>query len=124
MFEQKRVTVAIAIAVLSTSMVFGAEKIDLENYRVKIVKHASQKAIKKATESIKFEFGQDIEKVIKKVDFDCKSLGLAKTDTTKIPGMGYVDYTYKTEIEKDVEALCEERVYDSGSESIAFLIKW
>ena len=124
MFEKKRVTVAMAIAVLSTSMVFATEKIDLENYRVKIVKNASQKAIKKATESIKFEFGQDIEKVIKKVDFDCKSLGLAKTDTTKIPGMGYVDYTYKTEIEKDVEALCEERVYDSGSESIAFLIKW
>jgi len=123
MFEKKRVTAVMAIAVLSTSMVFATEKIDLENYRVKIVKGASQKTLKKATESIKFEFGNDIEKVITKVDFDCKSLGLAKTDETKNP-MGYVEYTYKKEIEKDVEALCEERVYDSGSESISFLIKW
>ena len=124
MFEKKRVTAVMAIAVLSTSMVFATEKIDLENYRVKIVKNASKKAIKTATKSIKFEFGNDIEKVITKVDFDCKSLGLAKTDESKNPAMGYVEYTYKKEIEKDVEALCEERVYSSGSESIAFLIKW
>ena len=124
MFEKKSVMVAMAISVLSTSMVFAAEKIDLENYRVKIVKNASPKAIKKATESIKFEFGNDIEKVITKVDFDCKSLGLAKTNESKNPPMGYVEYTYKKEIEKDVEALCEERVYSSGSESIAFIIKW
>ncbi len=124
MFEKKSVMVAMAISVLSTSMISAAEKIDLENYRVKIVKNASPKAIKKATESIKFEFGNDIEKVITKVDFDCKSLGLAKTNESKNPPMGYVEYTYKKEIEKDVEALCEERVYSSGSESIAFIIKW
>ncbi len=124
MFGKKSVTAVMAIAVLSTSVVFSAEKIDLENYRVKIVKDASQKTIKKATESIKFEFGKDIEKVITKVDFDCKSFGLAKTDEFKNHAMGYVEYTYKKEIEKDVEALCEEMVYDSGFESIAFLIKW
>ena len=124
MFEKKRVTAAVAIAVLSTSMVFASEKIDLENYRVKIVKGASQKTLKKATESIKFEFGNDIKKIITKVDFDCKSLGLAKTNEFKNPPMGYVEYTYKKEIAKDIEALCEERVYSSGSKSIAFLIKW
>ncbi|SFV58873.1 hypothetical protein MNB_SV-14-1827 [hydrothermal vent metagenome] len=124
MFEKKRVTVAIAIAVLSTLIAYATEKIDLDNYRVKIVKNASKKDIQSATESIKFEFGKDIEKIITKVDFDCKSLGLSKTNEFKNPPMGYVEYTYKKEIEKDVEALCEEMVYNSGSESVAFLIKW
>ncbi len=122
---KKTVTVAMVITLLSTSMMFAEDnKIDLDNYRVKIVKNASKKDVEKATESIKFEFGKDIEKVITKVDFDCKSLGLKKTDEFKNPVMEYVEYTYKKEIEKDIEALCEERVYDSGSESIAFLIKW
>jgi len=124
MFEKKSVTTALVIVVLGTSTVYATEKIDLENYKVKIVKNASKKDIEKATKSIKFEFGSDIEKTISNVDFDCKSLGLKKTDTTKIPGMGYADYTYKKEISKDIEALCEERVYDSGTESVAFLIKW
>ena len=122
---KKTVTVAMVITLLSTSMMFAEDnKIDLDNYRVKIVKNASKKDVEKATESIKFEFGKDIEKVITKVDFDCKSLGLKKTDEFKNPVMEYVEYTYKKEIEKDIEALCEERVYESGSESVAFLIKW
>lgn len=120
----KKIATAATMAALGASLAFGAEKIDLENYRVEIVKNASSKAIEEATESIRFEFGNDIEKVIKKVDFDCKSLGLPKTSESKNPPMGYVEYTYKKEIEKDVEAVCRERVYHSGSESIAFLIKW
>ncbi len=124
MFLNKSGVWAIAVVVLGTSTVYATQKVDLENYRVKIVKNASKKTIERETKSIKFEFGNDIEKVITDVDFDCKSLGLAKTDTFQNPPMGYVEYTYKKEIEKDIEALCEERVYDTGSESIAFLIKW
>ncbi len=124
MFLNKSTVYAIAIVALGTSMVYATQKVDLENYRVKIVKNASKKTIERETKSIKFEFGNDIEKVITDVDFDCKSLGLEKTNEFKNPPMGYVEYTYKKEIEKDVEALCEERVYDTGSQSVAFLIKW
>ena len=124
MFLNKSTVYAIAIVALGTSMVYATQKVDLENYRVKIVKNASKKTIERETKSIKFEFGNDIEKVITDVDFDCKSFGLEKTNEFKNPPMGYVEYTYKKEIEKDVEALCEERVYDTGSQSVAFLIKW
>jgi len=124
MFGKKSVTAAITLAFLGSSVLCATEKIDLENYRVKIIKGASEKTLKSATESIKFEFGKDIAKIITKVDFDCKSLGLPKTGEFKNPGMGYVESTYKKEIEKDIEALCEERVYDTGSKSVAFLIIW
>lgn len=103
---------------------YAQESIDLMNYRVKIIKQASKKNIEDEIERAKFEFGSDLEKIINKVDFDCTSLGLVKTDKFKNPVMGYVEYTFKKEIEKDIEALCEEKVFKSGSESIAFLIVW
>ena len=118
---KKLIVTSIVITGLSSTL-WANEKIDLENYRVKIIKNASQKSIEKEIKSAKFEFGKDIEKIIKKVDFDCKSLGLDKTDESK--SYDAMEYTYKKEIEKDVEALCEEKVYSDGSNSIAFLIVW
>lgn len=120
---KKSLIACIAAAGLS-GLLFAQEPIDLTNYRVKIIKNASQKSIEKEIKSAKFEFGGDLEKIIEKVDFDCKSLGLAKTDEFKNPAMGYVEYTYKKEIEKDIEALCEEKVFNDGSNSVALLVVW
>jgi hypothetical protein len=100
------------------------EAIDLMNYRVKIIKQASKEDIEDEIEQAKFDFGSDLKKIVRNVDFDCSTLGLPKTDAFKNPVLGYVEYTYKKEIKKDIEALCEEKVFANGTDSIAFLIAW
>ncbi len=76
MFEKKRVTVAMAIAVLSTSMVFAVDVNPNDYKEVRIQSNLSKAIINKSMKNIKAHGLQAV------VDpkFDCKSIGYSSKD--------------------------------------------
>ena len=113
----------LAVSILSMS-VLVANDIDLDKYVVKIVKNASKSSVRSAIKELKFTYGMDDSqvKVLDKVDVDCISLGLKKTDIDNRPDRNIT--IYKKELEPDVEAVCEEAVYQDGHLSKILLIEW
>jgi hypothetical protein len=106
------------------SVVNAGTKIDLETYAVKIVKHASKKSLQDAIENFKFKYGMGNPpvKVLDKVDFTCKSLGLKLYVKDEYPG--YKEKVYKKEIQPNIEALCVEADYGDGKLTKALIMEW
>ena len=122
MFEKRRVTVTMAIAVLSTSMVFAAEKIDINKYdMITIYKNAPSFVAKMEKKGAKFaNEGTNPYKIMENTTFSCKDLGFSKH--TKKDWGEYVQKSYTKMVKNDVEAICDEKVYKGGTENFAVLV--
>ena len=140
MFEKRIVTVAIVIAVLSTSMVFATDMNPKDYKEVRIQSNLSEAIIKKSMKNIKAHGLQAI------VDpkFDCKSIGYSSKDVVAsgtmygtnrkdggidISGTGdFKAYSYARYVKNGKE--CREKSYTKaydpdrfGKHSMAVLFK-
>jgi hypothetical protein len=120
----KKMGIIVMALAAANTILTGNTKIDLNTYVVKIVKNASEKSIQSAIKDLKFTYGMGdpAVKVLDKVDFSCKSLGLKKSSQSSFPD--HVTTVYKKEIEPNVEGVCEEAVYKDGKLTKALLMEW
>lgn len=122
MLDKKRVTVAMVVALLSTSMMFAEEKIDIDKYdMITIYKNTPSIVADMEKESAKFiNKGVNPYKIIENPTFSCEDLGFSKP-TTKDFG-DYVRKHYSKVVKNDVEAQCDEQVYKGGTVNFAILV--
>ena len=140
MFEKKRVTAAVAIVILSTSMVLAADVNPKDYKEVRIQSNLSKAIIKKSMQKIK---ANGLTAVVDP-KFDCKSIGYSSKDVVasgtmygtnrkdggiNISGTGdFKAYSYARYAKNGKE--CREKSYTKaydpdryGKHSIAILFK-